>query len=200
MEIYTKEWSYKMVLSKMLKKATDNDFLITYDENGYYQIIPEIRKNGKYIQHKVDLEEYRFNAWQELALTNGYKRKRVPLPNKDLNAWALNCAGMTPEKALKYFEKKKFTYQSLFCEFYHIKAKEIELWTYNEWRRYYERTPNIELNSRFKFTFGVLPGTENCHKEWLEHIVNRQKEKELELEAEKNKKSWEGKIAHSKKL
>lgn len=200
MDRYTKEWSYKMVLAKMLKKARDNEFLITYDENGYYHLIPEIRKGGNYVQHKVDLEEYRFNAWQELATKSGYKRKRVPLPNRDLNSWALNCAGMTPEKALEHFKKKNFTYRSLFCEFYHIIEKEIELWTYEEWRKYYDRVPGIELNSRFKFVYGVLPGTEHCHKEWLSSIVEKEKDEEREKLEKHNKKVWEGRIAHYKKL
>lgn len=195
---YSKVWRYNVVLKKTLKKATDNDFLVTYDDNGYYCTIPERRLKGRYLQHEIDLERYRFEAWQDLAIAKGYKYAKVKLPNADLNAWALSCAGMNAQQALEYFKKKRFNNQSLFCEFYHIKVKEIELWTYDEWRKYYERTPKIELSSRFKFTFGVLPGTENCHKEWLEDIKNRQRDKELELEAEKNKKSWEAKANYFK--
>lgn len=196
---YSKMWRYNVVLKKILKRATDNDFLVTYDENGYYCVILERRRRDKYIQRKVDLERYRFEAWQELAITKGYKYAKVKLPNADLNAWALSCAGMNAHEALEYFKKKGFTHQSLFCEFYHIKVKEIELWTYDEWRKYYERTPKIELNSRFKFTFGVLPGSENCHKEWEKNLAERQREREKELAEEKIKRVWEGKVAHSKK-
>lgn len=211
----SESWKYSMVLSKLLNKAKKIDepnFLI-YDENGYYidieskmkPIYGEFKqiKDGKtetrhvkYIwqQKPINLEKYRFNAWLEKALGPD-ANSLVPLPNYDLNRWALECAGMSPEEATAYFKKRSFTWLQLFCVFYHIKEEDIAFWDYDSWREYYECCPKNELDEDFKFEVGKKPGTEEFKPEW--EYVTKEKttlEKLQEME-EIQRRVWAGKIS-----
>lgn len=201
-------WKYKMVMTKLLNK--DDDYLLLTDHNGYYCKIPEVLKpeydsykdgrsvKYKRIQKEIDLEEYRFNAWQQMAISQKIANLLVPLPNRDLTRWALDCGKMNPRQSYDYFVKKGFTYKTLFLTFYHIEDGDQEYWSYAQWRKYYDRIPKIELDESFKLKLDHPPGSLDFHPEWSWYTKQLEDEaKQIELEA-RERRSWTAKISKIK--
>lgn len=203
---------YKRVLTQLLNKASKNEDnnLVTYDINGYYCLIEEkfvkefgdfkdIKANKsrtvkyKRVQNKIDLEQFRFNAWYDKAINT--PNERVPLPNKDLTRWCYECYGLTKQETEELLNKKQFTWIDLFCTFYHIEPFELYKWTYEVWREHYERCPKEFFDSDFKFRFATLPGTLEFHPEWAYKVKEREAEKLKDKEDKKAMHSYAAKIS-----
>ena len=104
----TKMAIYNRVKARIVNRSDDlvkdgnTQLVLEFDENGYYLPIPPMYETrsvnteqtyeGRKLQHNVarvcvqkeiDLEEYRFNAWQEKA-TDWRSKDEVVMPNSDL--------------------------------------------------------------------------------------------------------------------
>lgn len=205
---------YKRVKARMIvksQKAIEEGYqpiMPEFDENGFYTLIPEssIVKGGNFkqsidgrvinhtvrksvIQKKIDLEKYRFEAWQELALQESTKNDIVT-PSPDLNGILLYRYGLNPQKIKEILEKRQITWYNLFQEIYFVEKPEE--WTYLQWREHYSRCPNEALDDDLRFNLEFKPGTKEFHPEW-EYNVYKKKlllAKELEEEKERRAKQY----------
>lgn len=196
---------YKSVKNKLISQGVD----ISLDNNGYYIVTDNEYKPeyGQYENNRMvkyvrkarghDIEKYRFEAWQELAMKEPHSKVWNDERFKsDLLKWAIHCSGMSKEDIEQYYEKKNMSISQLFTNFYHINESDIFLWTYPLWREYYECTPKDELDEEFKFILGIKPGTVQCHPEWAYVTIQKELDKLEEKENEKDKRSWSAKIGH----
>jgi len=195
---------YRSLRNRLLSQGVEPEL----DDNGYYIVIDEQydahygnfanNSNVKYTRssREHDIERYRFEAWQLLAITSpnnlAYEDERL---HNDLVKWAYHCTGMTRDEIDDYFNKRNLTIVQLFCEFYHVSIEDITIWTYDEWREYYECTPRLELDRDFTFIYGMRPGTSQFHPEWSYIDELNQKNKEQEYLDKKSKNSWSNKIS-----
>lgn len=204
----TKMALYNRIKNKLSnRRVKENNLLLSFefDENGFYLPIPEMFEtkaikykqevDGRTIDHNIrrvrtqkyiDLEQYRFEAWQELALTQ--PASNIP-PNQDLNGILFVRYNMTPEESELATIKRKPTWEEIFCEVYHIKPTEIFKWSYEDWRKYYEIVPKQLLDDDFVFEYGKVPGTEAFHPEWNYKLKEIEQREVDEKEQEEKRKS-----------
>lgn len=184
--VQTKLAIYNRLKNKLSnRKAREENLLLEFefDENGFYLPIPEeyttkaidykqTVKDNRIINHStrrirtqlgIDLEEYRFNAWQEIAMNRPYE---IVPPNQDLNGILFVRYGIPPEEAEHLTLKRRPIWLEIFSETYHIKPLEVPRWSYKEWSKYYSYVPTQFLDDDFVFEYGKLPGTAEFHPEW----------------------------------
>ena len=140
------------------------------------------------MQKAIDLEKYRFEAWQEMATLHP---NEIVKPFKDLRQLLYhryNFVG-TLEEVDRAIENREVDWLTLFCEMYFVKPQDVSIWDYETWREYYNLCPVGQLPDDFEFILGCKPGSEYCHPEW-EYVATRkaQQEKNQE-ETEKQRKS-----------
>ena len=206
MHIYNKVRARVGNRDSQLKKETDVSsslLSIEYDENGFYLPVPEAYKtiscyykqdyHGRAIEHTtrrvrtqkgIDLERYRFEAWQQIATETPDK---IVEPSPDIRNLLYNRYGLTGslEEIDEVIDNRQVSWLTFFCEMYFIRLEDARKWDYETWREYYELCPVGQLPDDFEFIYGVKPGTEYFHPEWA-YIANR---KAAEEERERNQEA-----------
>lgn len=203
---------YKRVLGKVLKKdqtrIANNEvpFFAGYDHHGYYiviepqyvteaqhyeqthkgrKIVHELRR--KCIQKRLDLEQHRFEAWQEMA-TNHETRDTVVPVCPELRVMLYERYGLTPQEANFAIEKRQITWYLLFQEFYFVEEQDIGTWDYKLWREHYDRVPKELLPEDFRFSLKYKPGTPEFHPEWAYRVAKLEALTQEAREQEKERK------------
>ena len=203
------------ITSRARKEALEGNTLLLYefDENGFYIVIPETyttkavdyKQNyqGREIDHTVrrirtqkmiDLEKYRFEAWQELACDPS-TRDTVIEPSPDIRGILLHRYGLNPKVASEKIKKRQLTWSQWFEEVYFINQYEAPLWTYNKWREHYDCCPPQLLPEDFRFSLAHKPGTPEHHPEWAWYKEKKDRAA-LNLEEEEKKRRKEQFIAN----
>jgi len=183
--------TYNRIKSRILNRdrtlrseenANMSKLTVEVDCNGFYLPIPEIVKSkstyykqtykGRQIVHTVarvkdqryiDLEKYRFEAWQYQALNYP---DQIVTPNPDLRGFLFYRYGFTTEQSNTAIINRQVTWQDLFEEIYFVRRRDIGIFDYETWRDYYDCCPEGQLDEDFRFIYGVRPGTSEFHPEW----------------------------------
>lgn len=200
----TKMHTYHRVLARLRNKDNDEVSLLSgFDENGFWLPIPESsttkavdykqNANGRTIQHTlrkvivqkyIDIEKYRFEAYQEMAQTK--PDEPVPL-GPDERGLLIHRYGLTMKQINESWREEQITYYDWFCELYFVDSPDC--WTYEQWKEYYECCPKEQLPEDFKFIPGYKPGSPECHPEWADYVNKKESYKEMEQQAEAERKS-----------
>ena len=214
----TKMSVYKRLLSRLENRAQQQisesgQSLLSkeFDINCYYVPIPETVAykpqeykqiyQGRLIEHTVkrvvtqryiDLEQYRFEAYQELAIDK--PDDVLQADNKDLRFFLLNRYGLLMSELNEAINKRKITYLEFFCETYYIKPNQINYWTYEKWKEEYEHVPYQRLEDipYFSFDYFIPVGSENNHPEWAGYIAEKEAQRKVDecAETERRRAQW----------
>lgn len=213
---------YYMVLGKIKRKAMrENISLVRRDQNFYYIPIEstyekeygsfkqslvdegvkrEINHTVKYTrtQKPVDLEKYRFEAYQDKAMSS--PDLMIPLPNIDMTGWLIELYGHTIKSAMATLSECKFTWKEFFCLFYHIKESEYDKWTYELWREHYERCPYTVFEDDFKFRIDAKPGSPDFMPEYAYKAQEVEEAKEKEAEDKKAIRAYAARCGQANRI
>lgn len=201
----TKMAIYNRVKARIINK--DNSLLRGFDENGFYLLIPAayntVASNykqeykGRQLQHtvsrkcvqkEIDLEEYRFNAWKELAIQS-FTKDNIVEPNSDLRGILFVRYNLPLNKINDIIVKRQITNAELFSEIYFVEVQDIPYWDYDTWRKHYECCPKMLLPEDFKFRLDALPGTPEFMPEWQYHKDKIDQQQKIDAEQERERKS-----------
>lgn len=191
---------YERVRSKLISLHKD----LEIDENGYYVPVPAVYKTKAYdykqkvqgreiqhtvkrvcVQNRIDLEKYRFEAWQFMALTKPFNQVTC---TPEIRAMLLTRYDITLEEANRAIDARKIAWFDLFNEFYHISPDTTELWDYESWYAMYKYCPGLVLPDDFIFSLTYRPGSPEFYPEWSHH-TDKLLEQEIEaIDAEKLRK------------
>lgn len=183
----------------------ETERMIGYDDNGFFLVIAEayLTKGDKYqqtyqgrvlqhnvkrvrVQKEIDMELYRFEAFQELATTLETKYSIVR-PSPELNQLLISRYSITPEQIRLSLSKRQLTYYELFQELYFV--DEPELWSYETWREHYDRCPKEPFDESFRFNLNYKPGTPEFHPEFAYYVNKRDQLTLLEKEQERERRA-----------
>lgn len=211
MHIYNKVRARLANRDSQLKAENDGAstlLSVEYDENGFYLSIPETYKtiscyykqdyHGRAIEHTtrkvrtqkgIDLERYRFEAWQQIAVEQPDK---IVEPSPDIRGLLYNRYGFTgsTKEVDEAIDNRQVPWLTFFAEMYFIRIEDANKWDYETWREYYDLCPVGQLPDDFEFIYGVKPGTEYFHPEWA-YIANRKAAEEERLRNEETKRKSE---------
>lgn len=205
---------YMRVKARMFNRDTylqANDTygtMLEIDENSFYIVIPARYKNsdtpyiqvhdGRRIEHtvrrvrtqkEIDLEKYRFEAYQEQAILN--PTNIVPSEYWPELRQMLNIRyGFTGNEATEALTHRQINWFQLFVEFYFLQPKQFAQWTYERWRKHYSNIPVQQLPEDFEFDYYNAPGTEFFHPEWAWKAKEREQQ-ELESQQQEQKRKRE---------
>lgn len=152
------------IFNKVIKKSQHIQEARSYVSKGL-----KVNRNSYHIAGStIDLEEYRFNSLQELALYNPYISDKL----SKLYSYELRVTG-----AENWLE--------LYCRLYHISPVDMFAWTYEHWRHDYDIVKDDTLIDDFVFNIEHSPGTKeflpdyltelNAYREELRSILRRSK-------------------------
>lgn len=211
----TKEQVYNFIKAKMYKRDQElidkgeSPLLRGVDENGYYIVVPAAyltkadyhtqEHQGRNIQHtvrrvctqkEIDLERYRFNAWQELATSEDWDKPSTYLP--EIKQMLTVRYGIMGKEADEAIARRQITNFELFCEFYHLEPSDAAMWDYDTWQSMYSYIPVMCLEDDFIFSLTLRPGTPEFHPEFAYHadkVIRLAKEAAAE-EAERRRRQF----------
>lgn len=175
-----------------------------FDCNGFYLPIPESyatrstlykqEYHGRQIVHTtarvrvqkyIDMEKYRFEAFQYHALT--YPEQIVE-PSDDIRGILFARYGFTTEQSNEAIKNRGITWLEWFEELYYIPHADISKYDYDTWKSYYSCIPaGTALDDDFRFIYGVLPGSEDFHPEWSSYVEEQQEIAKDEEQQEKER-------------
>lgn len=175
---------YKSVRNKLLNRENVPDsYKVETDINGYYLLMVKdnsviniyhqvtyhgqtINRNVKHVKgYTIDLEKYRFEALQELALTIGkYSIDKIPNIRQTFKNEYEQVKEILPPLI------EFCTILDLFCAFYHINEEDAILWTYEKWLADYRIVADDILDLGFKFKITERPGTESFLPEYKDSV------------------------------
>lgn len=203
---------YQRVKARMYNKdqeAINNGeqpLLRGFDENGYYIVIPASyqteAKNytqvheGRQIAHtvrrvctqkEIDLERYRFEAWQWLATRLSTMNQPADCLS-ELMSYLSHRYGILGNEAKELIAKRQITWFELFCEFYYLNPNDAVMWDYDTWQNMYKYCPCETLPEDFTFSLTLRPGTPEFHPEWAYHAEKISQREQEDIEAEKLKR------------
>ena len=172
------------ILNSTVYDETQPDYCLRIDENMLF--IPMIKHNTvkqqnytivskglakqrtcKHIQgYEIDLESYRFEALQELALN--FPNELIAESQYNIK-FAAEVSQLVNLYGSDIVNKATITWWDLFCLLYHILGEDVAKWTYQQWHQqyeiaqtYYNQTygDDVPLSSDFTFEFGKKLGTD----------------------------------------
>lgn len=211
----SKVWIYATIKGKLYKKDQELiargelPLLRGVDENSYYIVVPAAYKTrasnhtqeykGRSIQHttrrvctqrELDLERYRFNAYQELATS---KEWNEPSPYiSEIRQMLSTRYGIVGQEAEDAIAKRQISNFDLFCEFYHLRVEDAAMWDYDTWQAMYQLCPCETLDDDFVFSLTLRPGTPEFHPEFAYHAekVIKNQEQAKQDEAERRRRQF----------
>ena len=211
----TKRQVYAAIKAKLYKRDQELiaqgelPLLRGVDENSYYIVIPaayETRADyhtqehdGRTIQHTVrrvctqkelDLERWRFNAWQEAATSEDWNEPSTYVP--EIRQMLATRYGIVGKEADEAIAKRQITNFELFCEFYHLEPADAAMWDYDTWQTMYQLCPCVCLDDDFIFSLTLRPGTPEFHPEFAYHAnkVVQQQQEAAEQEIERRRRQF----------
>ena len=190
---------YLSLKTKLLNRPAtlsgpDKDYIVQVDQN--YIFIPLVKHNSqKYIAHSVvnharriartvkhiagyttDLEKYRFNALQHLALD----------PESSANHQSAF--------AIEYQLTNTDNPFDLFCCLYHIAPEDVIKWTYEKWQSHYRIVSDMLLTLDFVFDINHQPGSTEFMPELEDVAANVLTEQRLAIALTKEYKDTRAKV------
>lgn len=211
----TKMSTFQRVINRMRtydqSRADDgrDTILGEFDENGYFAIIPAayVTKGGEYnqkyqgrtivhnthrvrTQKEVDLEKYRFEAFQEMAFSS--KSNEPAEVDKEghiaIRMMLKKRYGLLEPDVKACMNRRKITWFELFCELYYLDPMEASLWDYETWLSHYRIAPKETLPDNFVFRIKTPPGTSEFMPEWQYRREKLERQQEEAVLAERERK------------
>ena len=155
---------YLSLKTRLLNRPADSDgpykdYIVQTDQNNIfiplvkhssqkyveYSVVSRSRKIARTVKHiagyTTDLEKYRFNALQYLALNPSFK-----IDDKSIFK-------------MEYQLTNTDNPFDLFCCLYHIAPEDVLGWTYEKWLSHYRIVADTELTEDFVFNPEYMPGS-----------------------------------------
>lgn len=176
----------------------------SFDYNGFYLSIPatyktvqkpyvQVLADGRSIQHtlariktqgNIDLEKYRFEYMRGLA-SNPATARDIATPTADLRQIICSRTGLTPSQAHEAILNRNITNRIMFGEIYFVKPEDVDQWSYEKWREWYDEIPPQQLDEDF-----VLDPAQKPDYEWYRERKERESEEEKKKEKERRMAQW----------